>query len=99
VRVGLVLSQGRGGSRDLLCLFGDIAKWNSPHTDFPVEKVPERLGPPTDWQGLGNLGSLSGVLLLLDFQSLPLGLKVSHYISPLEVGGGVVSTSCILVLD
>jgi hypothetical protein len=92
IGLGLVLSQGRGGSRDIHCLSEDVAEWNSPHTDYPVGEVPKRFGPLNDRQGLGNLGSLRGVLLLLDLQSFPLGLKVSHHISSLEVGGGVIPT-------
>jgi hypothetical protein len=42
---------------------------------------------------------VSGVLLLLDLQSSPLGLKVFHHIGLLEIGGGVVSASGIVVLN
>jgi hypothetical protein len=89
IGVELVLSQGRGGSRDIHCLSDDVAEWNGPHTDYPVEEVPERLGSLSDWSSLGNLGGLSGVFLLLGLQRFPLGFKILRDMRPLEV----VSTS------
>jgi hypothetical protein len=87
-------NQGRGGSRDIHCLSDDIAEWNSPHTDYPVEEVPERFVPLNDWQGLGNLGSLCLTIKAFHWVS-----KFLITLSPLEVGGGVVPTSRIIVLD
>jgi hypothetical protein len=52
IGVGLVLSHGKGGSRDIHCLSDDVAEWNSPHTDYPAEEVPKRF---VDWYYFGNL--------------------------------------------
>jgi hypothetical protein len=76
IGMGLVLSQGRGSGRDIDCLSDYIAQGDGPNTNYPVEEVPERFRPLDNRQGLRNLGSFGGVLLLLDLQSPPLGLKV-----------------------
>jgi hypothetical protein len=92
VGMGLVLNQGKGISRDNHSLSDDIAEWNGPYTDYPVEKVPERFGPLNDCQGFGNLGSLWEVFLLLILQRFH---NISKFFDmrPLKVCGGVVSTS------
>jgi hypothetical protein len=98
IGMGLVLSQGRGSGRDIDCLSDYITQGDGPNTNYPVEKVPERFRPLDNRQGL-DLGSFRGVLLLLDLQSPPLGPKVFHHIGPLEIGGGVVSASGIIVVN
>jgi hypothetical protein len=88
-----------GGCRDIHCLSDDLAEWDSSHTDYPVEEVPERFGPLNDRQGFGNLWSLRGVFLLLGLQRFPMRFKILHDMRPLKVCAGVVSASRSEILD